>query len=245
MSFSDYAIYADESGSPHLEADKEDFPIFVLVFLIVRKDIYCDRLVPAVQRLKFDFVGHDQIVLHEHEIRRQDGPFLFLRRSPALRASFLERISGIMVSADVRIVTAIIDKLLLRSRYTNPWSPYELALNFCMEKTAKVLRGFGEDDRDVHVIFEARGPKEDSELELAFRRVAAGDPFVGRPTKEVSRFHWMPIFADKRCNSSGLQLADLAARPIGIRHLRPAQANRAADVLKSKIVLPGPKVFPR
>ena len=32
---SDYIVYVDESGSPVLDADRKDFPVFVLVFLIV------------------------------------------------------------------------------------------------------------------------------------------------------------------------------------------------------------------
>jgi type II secretory pathway component PulF len=59
LAFSDYIIYADESGSPVLSADHEDYPLFVLVFLIVRKAYYATTLVPQIQMLKFDFVGHD------------------------------------------------------------------------------------------------------------------------------------------------------------------------------------------
>jgi hypothetical protein len=42
------------------------------------------------------------------------------------------------------------------------------------------------------------------------------------------------VFADKKTNSTGLQLADLVARPVGIHVLRPHQENRAFDVLKRK-----------
>jgi len=47
------------------------------------------------------------------------------------------------------------------------------------------------------------------------------------------------IFADKQVNSSGLQLADLVARPVGLHVLRPKQANRAFEVLKSKFYCEG------
>ena len=47
------------------------------------------------------------------------------------------------------------------------------------------------------------------------------------------------VFADKKVNSSGLQLADLVARPIGLHVLRPTQANRAFDTLKSKFYCSG------
>jgi hypothetical protein len=81
LGFSNYIVYADESGSPVLTADRTDFPVFVLVFMIVAKDHYCSELVPVVQRLMFEFAGHDQIVLHERDIRRQSGQFAFLQAS--------------------------------------------------------------------------------------------------------------------------------------------------------------------
>jgi hypothetical protein len=43
------------------------------------------------------------------------------------------------------------------------------------------------------------------------------------------------VFADKRTNSTGLQLADLTARPIGRHVLDPAQPNRAWDILEPKL----------
>ncbi len=55
---------------------------------------------------------------------------------------------------------------------------------------------------------------------------------------------WEPIFVDKKSNSSGLQLADLMARPIGLKVLRPLQENRAFDVIRPKLALGGMKSFP-
>ena len=39
----------------------------------------------------------------------------------------------------------------------------------------------------------------------------------------------------KTSNSAGLQLADLVARPIGIKHIRPQQPNRAYDIIQAKL----------
>ena len=39
-------------------------------------------LVPRVQAFKFLHFGHDIIVLHEHEIRKQKPPFVFLQNRP-------------------------------------------------------------------------------------------------------------------------------------------------------------------
>lgn len=42
------------------------------------------------------------------------------------------------------------------------------------------------------------------------------------------------VMADKKCNSAGLQIADLVARPIGRRLLDPKQPNRAFELLEPK-----------
>jgi len=47
------------------------------------------------------------------------------------------------------------------------------------------------------------------------------------------------LFADKKVMSSGLQLADLVARPIGLDFLRPNQENKAFKVLKKKFYYDG------
>ena len=79
----------------------------------------------------------------------------------------------------------------------------------------------------THVIFESRGAREDSELELEFRRLAPSD-FHG----SGQRFE--PVFAAKGSNSTGLQLADLVARPIGRHVMKPEQENRAYAIIDRK-----------
>ena len=51
-----------------------------------------------------------------------------------------------------------------------------------------------------------------------------------------------PRFVKKAINSTGLQLADLTARPIALDVLRPGQSNRAYEIIKRKLT--ARKVFP-
>jgi len=244
MAFSDFIVFADESGSPVLDGPDPTFPVFVLSCVLISKSIYAERVVPRLQGLKFDFVGHDQIVLHERDIRRQQKDFAFLQTDAGLRSTFLQCINDIVADAELDVIAAVIDKIRLARRYANPWSPYEIALHFCMETLLGRLRRLGQEDRLVHVIFESRGKREDAELELHFRRIAANQANWGYRRPDFSAIRWEPIFVDKKCNSSGLQLADLMARPIGLKALRPSQDNRAFDVLRSKLAHGGMKVFP-
>jgi hypothetical protein len=80
----------------------------------------------------------------------------------------------------------------------------------------------------THVVVECRGAKEDRSLEEAFRTICNGANRWGTPLP------FELVFADKKINSPGLQVADLVARPVGISVLRPGQPNRALAVLASK-----------
>jgi hypothetical protein len=96
----------------------------------------------------------------------------------------------------------------------------------------------GEEENLPHVVVEKRGAKEDKELELEFRRICDGN----NPRGQQMPFEI--LFSDKKAMSSGLQVADLVARPIGLQILRPEQPNRAFDALKKKFFCEGgrPKV---
>ncbi len=228
MTYSDYVIYVDESGDHTLTAIDRDYPVFVLDFCIFRKDSYANVVAPQVQAFKFAHFGHDIVVLHEHEIRKQKPPFVFLK-SRDKRDAFMEGLNRLIEQADFTIVAAAIHKERLTQRYAAPGNPYEMALTFCMERAHAFLRDRGQHMLTTHIVVERRGKREDDELELAFRRIRDGANYVGEmPGFEI-------IFADKKTNSAGLQLADLTARPIGRHVLDPAQPNRAWEIIEPKL----------
>jgi hypothetical protein len=66
------------------------------------------------------------------------------------------------------------------------------------------------------------------DLENALRRVVQGASLGGTLPFEI-------VFAHKETNSSSLQLADLVSHPIGRHHLKPAQPNRAYEVVEKKL----------
>jgi hypothetical protein len=235
VEFSDYIIFADESGDHGLEAFEASYPLFVLAFAMVRKDAYVDAIVPSLQRAKMEFFGHDQVVFHERDIRRQLKPFGFLRTDPTLREAFLQRLNGVVAAADFELFCSVIRKDRLKARYATPWNPYEIALLFCMERARERLLALGQKGRRVHVVFESRGKPEDAALEAAFRRIAANAGGWGLKQADFALLEWEPLILPKRVNSSGLQLADLAARPVGLHCLRPDQPNRAFEILRPKL----------
>lgn len=240
--FSDFIVFADESGDHGMVSIDPQYPVFALTFCVLRKDDYITTVVPAMQRFKFGIWGHDSVVLHEHEIRKSLGPFGLLRADRALRSRFFDEMNALMEAAPMTVFASVIDKERHRARYVNPWNPYEIALHFCMERLHLMLTAERQHGRTVHVVFESRGAREDAELELEFRRIAGNDSHWGYRRHDFSRFDFQPVFIPKAANASGLQLADLTARPIALSRLRPGQPNRAFEIIKPK--LKGLKCFP-
>lgn len=241
---SDFIIYVDESGDHSLESIDPEYPVFVLSFCIFRKNDYATRVTPAIRQLKFATFGHDMVVLHESDIRRKKGAFSRLSKEP--REAFLNSLTDIIGAANFQLVAVVIDKRKLKDRYNKPAHPYNLAMEFGLERIYRLLKGTGQHNALTYIVCEARGPKEDAELELEFRRIRDGANYFHHPLP------FDLIIADKRANSEGLQLADLTARPIGLTVLRPEQANRAAEILEGKFYRNGAgsklgtglKVFP-
>jgi hypothetical protein len=234
--FSDFIIFADETGDHGLVSIDEQFPVFALVFCILRKDDYVDTIVPGMQRLKMAVWGHDQIIFHEHDIRKEKGPFGLLRTDPGLRAWFMDELSRLMAAAPMQLVVSIIDKKRLTQKYCNPYNPYEIAMLFCMERTLGYLRGQGQTGKRVTVAFESRGKREDAELELEFRRICDNQGNWGYKQTNFQEIAFEHLFVDKKSNATGLQLADLVARLLALRYLRPTQPNRAAEIIQDKVL---------
>lgn len=225
MTFSDYIVYVDESGDHGLSSVDPDYPVFVLAFCVFEKRTYTESCAPALQRLKFKHWGHDMVVLHERDIRKASGEFSFLVDS-ARRDEFMADVNELVECSDFTVIASAIEKRRLQERYGRPENPYELALEFCLERLWFLLK---RKRRIVHVVFESRGRREDEELELEFRRICAGENYRG----QILPFE--PVFASKKANCGGLQIADLIARPIGRAVLDPEQANRAYDVIEPKL----------
>lgn len=240
--FSDFIVYADESGDHGMVSIDPEYPVFALTFCVMRKAEYTAAVVPAVQTFKFGVFGHDAVILHEHDIRKSKGPFAVLLTDRALRERFYEGLNGLVEAAPMTIFASVIDKARLRARYADPWNPYEIALLFCMEQLHEMMAAEAQHGKTVHVTFESRGKKEDAELELEFRKIAGNAGHWGYKRHDFSQFDFQPIFMPKTANSSGLQLADLTARPIALSRMRPGQPNRAFDIIRPK--LKGLKCFP-
>ena len=227
-SFSDYIVYVDESGDHSLVASDRAYPVFVLAFCIFQKNHYFDYAVPQIQQFKFRHFGHDAVILHESDIRKDQGDFNFLK-SRESKEAFMGELSRVVENTQFTVICAVINKAKLKEKYSRPYNPYNLALLFGLERVYSFLQRKNQLSRITHVMMERRGKKEDNELELSFRR------YVDGINSYRVKFPLELVFANKQINSAGLQLADLVARPVGLSLIRPQQPNRAFQIIRKKL----------
>lgn len=227
MRHSDFIVYVDESGDHSLASINPRYPLFVLSMCVLHKMTYTQHIAPALRRLKFRTFGHDMVVLHESDIRKRTGAFARLGREVC--SAFLGSLTDLIDQADFEIVAVAIDKVKLRQDGQTSIHAYHLALSSALEHLFIALRQKDQDNCVVHVVCEARGAKEDSQLGQEFIRMCEKAGYADR----AIRFEL--VIADKKANSEGLQLADLTARPIGLSVLRPDQPNRAAAIVARKL----------
>ncbi|MHC4693199.1 MAG: DUF3800 domain-containing protein [Planctomycetota bacterium] len=225
--FSNYIVYVDESGDHGLVSIDSEYPVFVLVFCIFQKQEYTERIISDLAKFKMRFWGHSEVVLHEHDIRKPKDEFKILFNK-SVRNAFIKELHALMNSTHFTIIASVIDKKKLMSQYYRPVNPYEISLSFGLERVFRYLDDIGQSESRTPIIVERRGKKEDEGLELTFRRICDGANILNKT------FPYDLIMIDKKANSAGLQIADLTARPIGIKTLRPNQPNRAYGVIMNK-----------
>lgn len=140
--YGDYIVYVDESGHASPETDP-NFPCFVLAFCLFRKSYYVSRLVPAVQNLKFQFFGHDMVVLHEREIRKAINRFAILKNR-RIRDEFHKQLSSLIDNADFSIIHHTLRK---DGSHLPGDNLYHIAAQACLEGLYEKLKELGQIDR--------------------------------------------------------------------------------------------------
>ena len=228
QNFSEYLIFADESGDHGLTSINLENPIFVLAFCVFKKIDYISTVKQVITKLKLDFWGHDLAILHNHEIRKSKGEFSFLFNED-IRLKFLSELNKAIESIPFSVIAAAIDKRNVKRDHPNSDNPYLIALGFCLEHTYAFLKDKNQLKHLTHIVVECRGKIEDQGLEFAFRRIS------DQASQQGEHYPFDIKFADKKTNSCGLQIADLVAHPIARHVIKPDQPNIAFNVVKNKL----------
>ncbi len=228
--FADYIVYVDESGSPPLDKYQANYPMFVLTFCIFEKKSFAEQTATALQCLKFDYFGHDQVIFHERDIRKKEGVFKML--SEPRRERFLGDLTEAIDRSEMSIISVVLRKDRLNQAdadlMLNLKDAYGFAMKEGLQRLYEFVQSKGQTGRRWHVVCESRGHAEDKRLAAVVKSVCAGSNVDG------CRYPFELAMCAKSVNSEGLQCADLTARPIGLYVFDPDAKNRTYPILRRK-----------
>lgn len=233
-----WTVYLDECGSHSLSA-KEPFGAFVLAATLIRNDNLAevDRDFRDWKRVN---LGDAAKNIHEPDVRKGKGPFN-CGGDRARQDEIRRELASLLRRLDFVVIACVLDRgRYLRDFGTSPPDdslpnhPYLMTLHFLMERVVMALDGHLGGGR-AQVVAEARGPREDALLQYEYARLHLdGTAYV---SAAWFRNQLTPgiEFVSKRDNVTGVQLADLAARPCGEKVLHPSSAPARWPEIRDKL----------
>lgn len=224
-------VYIDECGAHDLGAPM-DFPVFVLAAVIL-PDENRANVEAEWEGWKARALGAHDYPVHEPDVRRRKGRW-------GNQAAF-DGLNEALAQLDFTAVVCVVH----RSNYLADHGPgpldeslpshvYLMTLDFIFERLALALdTQFG--GARARVVAESRGPKEDALLQYEFARLHLDGTSYIPDSWFRQQFHPGIDFQGKETNCTGLQLADLVARPCGAKVIDPTSTPDRWEAIKSKL----------
>ncbi|MGI4761283.1 MAG: DUF3800 domain-containing protein [Janthinobacterium lividum] len=227
-----YILYLDESGDHGLSVINPDFPVFVLCGILV-KEAYYEEIRQNTNAIKRKYWGDKGVVFHSRDIRKCQKEFAILL-DPEVKAAFYTDINNLITNSPYTIIASAIHKERhIKSYGTIADDPYEIALSFVVERSIFALDAMPEPEKQLSIVLEMRGGKEDKKLTQHFEKLLArGAGYIN--AERLAAYKITLQLKSKKENINGLQLSDLVAYPIARYVLDPNRANPAFDLLKAK-----------
>ncbi len=231
-------VFIDECGD-HSIRSKDKFGAFCLAATIIR-DTDSRRVDRQWKEWKRRYLGSAHKLVHEPDIRTGSHSF-WCNGSSAQRAKAVGSLDRILQRLEFSAVVCVLNRPSYR-RDAGTWDPddalprhpYVMMTHFLMERLSMVLDGQYGGAR-AKIIFESRGPREDAMLQHEVAGLFLDGTSYVSPTWFRRQFLPGIEFHGKGANTTGLQLADLVARPCGEKVLAPETVPPRWDVLKKKL----------
>lgn len=242
-----YTLYIDESGDHGLTTLNPDFPVFLLCGVIISDNEY-QNIRQSFNIIKNKLWGNKEVIFHSRDIRKCEKEFSVLFDMEK-KNWFYEHLNALIQNHHYTIIASAIQK----DKYIKNFGKlsndvYELALSFIIERAIFYLDDIREEDKELQIIIEKRGKKEDKQLDEHFQRLLSrGTGYVN--AQRLKEYRLSIEFKSKKENINGLQLSDLIAYPIARYVIEPNRANPAFEQFESKIYAKngkryGLKIFP-
>lgn len=229
-----YYLYMDECGN-HVLSLTDSFPVFLLCGVLISQDNY-ELLRDRINKVKYTFWGYKEVIFHSRDIRKCEKEFVILF-DKQVKDEFYRSVNDIITDNDYTVIAAAIRKTAYiekSGRFSN--DVYEVSLSSVIDRDIIFLDNIPGPEKELEVIIERRGRKEDKQLEEHFQHLlATGTENVS--AEKLSGYQPTITFKSKKENINGLQLADLVAYPLAKHVMEPEKNNPAFDVVKNKICL--------
>lgn len=222
-------MFLDESGDHNLSVIDKTYPVFVLTGCIFDLDYYSKVVEPEANNLKIKHFGGSNEILRSYDIRKQKKGFSVLIDT-VKRKAFYDDLCNFLSNLDVKIITAVIKKENLKFQYVTPNNPYDLCLQFILERSVMFLGRSGE-----KMLFrvESRQTHNDQKLAQVYEDFRQTDHQLFEKEEIQSKFTDLS-FNQKTQNVIGMQVADLFAYPIGRWVNKPADVNEISKIAEVK-----------
>lgn len=235
-----YFLFIDESGDHGLVKLDPSFPVFLLCGIICSQENY-ENIRKRFNEIKEKFWQEKKVIFHSRDIRKCENEFQILFNLD-LKKDFYKMLNASMNDCSYRVISSAIEK----EKYIKNFGKlsndvYELALSFIIERAVFSLDEIN-GDKELDIIIEKRGAKEDRKLYEHFQRLLArGTGYVS--AERLKAIDIKILFKSKKENINGLQLADLIAYPIARFVIDKERANPAFEVIQNKIYKKGNKIY--
>lgn len=220
--FGDYLVFVDESGDHSLTRTDPIYSVFVLAFVLVRKSDYIGNITPDLQRFKMRYWGHDETVLHEHEIRKPRDDFSFLMQKP-VREQFVAELSDLMAALPATIVAVVIDKPAFARHHSPEAGAYDHAMEAGLNVVYQYLTELGQGERTTPSSSSAAGAGKTSTSSYpsgVFAIPATPTAAVSRWTSSWSRRRRTPPASSSPIWSPARSASTTCVRPSPIARLK-------------------------
>ncbi|MDQ0062398.1 DUF3800 domain-containing protein [Paenibacillus harenae] len=224
-----HLVFLDESGDHSMQHIDIQFPVFALAGIIFESNYYYNVANPIIDGLKYKYWGHRNIIFHSVDIRKQKDVFSILRQKE-VRESFLDDMTGMMNALDYKIIASGIHKADHMRQYTTPENPYNLTLEFIMERLFFYFKG---SPSKCLLIAESRDDADNRRLYQVFSRLMRngnGNVSAAEFQANITDLKFIP----KVNNENGNQISDLAVYPIARKIISRARGYEPYHSIKTK-----------
>ncbi len=232
-------LFLDECGGHETNKVDSKFPVFCLSGLVVEQDAYVEQLSARWDGFKAEFLKSRAHRIHEPEIRGRRLKHR-LARYGTDAGRFSLALDELLQTGDYTLISAVIRKDEYHAEFANshvdaflPLSQYNIALDFILERFVHYLYYRANDARGL-VIAERIGTKEAAQLRGEYTRLQLEGTQYVSPSWFRYQLDEAVVFGDKDDLIPGLEMTDVAARPIAEKVLNPEGTPKRWEPIKTK-----------